>query len=115
MLINVNGSNLVLLMWLDVALQPVNCKPDQAMSSQLLPEMAVGNSVKRFTEIQADNTEFPNLEGTNRDHWDQRLVPHGANQNSNHILETVVQKLLEFWKEPFPNIHLFSWSYGAHP
>lgn len=96
-------------------LQPVNCTPVQAVGSQLLPEMAVGNSVKHFTEIQVGNTDYSNLERISRYHWDQCLLPHRANQNSNHILETVIQKLLEFWKEPFPSIHLFSWSYRTHP
>jgi len=39
--------------------------------------------------------EYPQLEGTHKDHWVQLLAPHSTTQNSNPMSESGVQTLLE--------------------
>ena len=42
--------------------------------------------------------EYPELEGTHRDHWVQLLALHRTTQNSNPMPESGIQMLLEFWQ-----------------
>jgi len=51
-------------------------------------------------EISCNNRsiEYPNLEGTHKDHSVQTLLPHKTTQKPNPMSEGIVQMLLELWQ-----------------
>ena len=75
-------------------LQPVSghLEFEQQPSSKQENESSLVN--QKYHKI----TEYPNLEGTLKDHWVQLQAPHRTTQNSNPVSESTVQALLEFWQ-----------------
>lgn len=54
----------------------------------------MGNTTHSFHSI----IKYPELEETHKDHQIQDLAPQRTTQNSNHMSESTVQMLLDFWQ-----------------
>ena len=76
---------------------PVLCdshsKKSTKMKSSFSPNCAKDDIKQSDSSLSYDRTvEYPELEGTHKDHQFKLLAPHRMIQNSKHVLERVVQE-----------------------
>ena len=76
-------------------------------------------SIKKYAHSRcAGNhkiTEYPELEGTHKDHWAQPLAPHRTTQNPNLTSECDVSMLPELWQLRSMPTALGSLFHAHHP